>query len=194
MSETLNTESTENLDNKKVEGQEWYIVQVLSGYENKVLKSLKERIVNHKLTEAFSEIIIPEETLQSNANGKKRTYKKKVYPGYILLKMNMNNYTWQLVRKTENVKGFIGGTPDKPLPLSEEEAMMMTNQVADGFKRSKSSLNFSEGDSVKVIEGPFASFVGTIEAVNEKGKIRVQVSIFGRPTPVELDFSQIEKV
>jgi transcriptional antiterminator NusG len=172
----------------------WYIVHALSGYENRVSKSLKERAVDYKLTEYFSDIVVPEETVQSNVNGKKRTTKKKLYPGYVLIKMVMNERTWHLVKNTDKVTGFIGGTKDKPAPLSDEEAAFMTNQVAEGFKRPKTNFNLSEGDSVKVIEGPFASFVGTIEAVNEKGKIRVQVSIFGRPTPVELDFSQVEKV
>lgn len=172
----------------------WYIVHALSGYENRVSKSLKERAVDYKLTEYFSDIVVPEETVQNNVNGKKRTTKKKLYPGYVLIKMIMNEKTWHLVKNTDKVTGFIGGTKDKPAPLSDEEAAFMTNQVAEGFKRPKTNFNLSEGDSVKVIEGPFASFVGTIEAVNEKGKIRVQVSIFGRPTPVELDFSQVEKV
>ena len=172
----------------------WYIVHALSGYENRVSKSLKERVVDYKLTEYFADIIVPEETVQNNVNGKKRTIKKKIYPGYVLIKMVMNEKTWHLVKNTDKVTGFIGGTKDNPTPLSEEEAAFMTNQVAEGFKRPKTNFNLSEGDSVKVIEGPFTSFVGTIEAVNEKGKIRVQVSIFGRPTPVELDFSQVEKV
>ena len=172
----------------------WYIAHALSGYENRVSKSLKERVVDYKLTEYFADIIVPEETVQSNANGKKRTIKKKIYPGYVLIKMIMNEKTWHLVKNTDKVTGFIGGTKDDPTPLSDEEAAFMTNQVAEGFKRPKTSFNLSEGDSVKVIEGPFTSFVGTIDSVNEKGKIRVQVSIFGRPTPVELDFSQVEKV
>lgn len=172
----------------------WYIVHALSGYENRVSKTLKERVVDYKLTEYFADIIVPEEVVQSNVNGKKRTIKKKIYPGYVLIKMIMNENTWHLVKNTDKVTGFIGGTKDNPTPLSDEEASFMTNQVAEGFKRPKTSFNLTEGDSVKVTEGPFTSFVGTIEAVNEKGKIRVQVSIFGRPTPVELDFSQVEKI
>jgi transcriptional antiterminator NusG len=172
----------------------WYVAHVLSGYENRVSKTLKERIINHNLTEFFSEILVPEEMVVSNVNGKKRNIKKKFFPGYILIKMIMNDNTWHLVKNTDKITGFVGGRKDKPTPISDEEARQMTNQMAEGFKRPKSSMNFSEGDSVKVIEGPFASFVGTIEAVSEKGKIKVNVSIFGRPTPVELDFSQVEKV
>lgn len=172
----------------------WYVAHALSGYENRVTKTLKERIINHNLTEYFAEILVPEETVVANVNGKKRNMKKKFFPGYVLIKMIMNDQTWHLVKNTDKITGFIGGAKDKPMPISDEEAAQMTNQMQDGFKRPKSSINVSEGDSVKVVEGPFASFVGTVEAVSDKGKVKVNVSIFGRPTPVELDFSQIEKV
>lgn len=172
----------------------WYVAKTLTGQENKVSKAIKERIVNHNLTEYFSEILVPEETVVSNVNGKKRTIKKKFFPGYVLLKMIMNDNTWHLVKDTDKITGFLGGTTDKPTPISEEEAAYMTNQGEEGFKKPRTAINLAEGDSVKVIEGPFASFIGTIEAVNEKGKIRVNVSIFGRPTPVEFDFTQVEKV
>lgn len=172
----------------------WYIVHVLSGFENRVLKTLKERIVNHNMTEYFAEIIVPEESVVANVNGKKRTMKKKFFPGYVLIKMVMSEKTWHLVKDTDKITGFIGGTKDKPMPISDEEAATMTASLAEGFKRTRSVANFSEGDSVKVIEGPFASFVGVVENISEKGKVKVQVSIFGRPTPVELEFSQVEKV
>jgi transcriptional antiterminator NusG len=172
----------------------WYIVHVLSGFENRVLKTLKERIVNHNMTEYFAEIIVPEESVIANVNGKKRTMKKKFFPGYVLIKMIMTEKTWHLVKDTDKITGFIGGTKDKPMPISDEEAASMTASLAEGFKRTRSVANFSEGDSVKVIEGPFTSFVGTVETISEKGKVKVQVLIFGRPTPVELEFSQVEKV
>ncbi|MFL5786392.1 MAG: transcription termination/antitermination protein NusG [Bacteriovoracaceae bacterium] len=172
----------------------WYIVHVLSGFENRVLKTLKERIVNHNMTEYFAEILVPEESVVANVNGKKRTMKKKFFPGYVLVKMIMNDKTWHLVKDTDKITGFIGGTKDKPMPISDEEAASMTQSLAEGFKRTRSVANFSEGDSVKVIEGPFASFVGVVENISDKGKVKVQVSIFGRPTPVELEFSQVEKV
>jgi transcriptional antiterminator NusG len=172
----------------------WYIVHVLSGFENRVLKTLKERIVNHNMTEFFAEIMVPEESVVANVNGKKRTMKKKFFPGYVLIKMVMNDKTWHLVKDTDKITGFIGGTKDKPMPISDEEALSMTASLAEGFKRTRSVANFSEGDSVKVIEGPFASFVGVVENISDKGKVKVQVSIFGRPTPVELEFSQVEKV
>jgi transcriptional antiterminator NusG len=172
----------------------WYVAHVLSGFENRVTKTLKERIVNHSMTEYFADILVPEESVIANVNGKKRTMKKKFFPGYIIIKMVMNDKTWHLVKDTDKITGFIGGTKDKPMPISDEEAASLTNSMADGFKRTRSVANFSEGDSVKVIEGPFASFVGVVEAISEKGKVKVQVSIFGRPTPVELEFSQVEKV
>lgn len=172
----------------------WYIAKAQTGQENKVMKSLKENIVNYKMTEFFSNIMVPEETIVTTANGKKKTIKKKFFPGYVLIKMIMNDKTWHLVRSTDKITGFIGGTPDKPAPITDEEAAYMTSQMEDGFKKPRTSVNFAEGESVKVVEGPFTNFVGTIEAVNEKGKIRVNVSIFGRPTPVELDFSQVEKI
>jgi transcriptional antiterminator NusG len=120
--------------------------------------------------------------------------KKKFFPGYVLIKMIMNDKTWHLVKDTDKITGFIGGTKEKPMPISDEEAATLTNSMTEGFKRSRSVANFSEGDSVKVIEGPFASFVGVVEAISEKGKVKVNVSIFGRPTPVELEFGQVEKV
>jgi transcription termination/antitermination protein NusG len=172
----------------------WYIIRTKTGQENKVVKALKERIVSQKLTDFFADIMTPEDTVTSNVNGKKRTIKKKVFPGYVLIKMIMNDSSWHMVKAIDKISGFVGGTSDKPSPISESEAAFMTNQNTKGFKRVKSSIDFSEGETVKVIEGPFSSFVGVVESVNEKGKIKVSVSIFGRPTPVELEFSQVEKV
>ena len=171
----------------------WYVTNVLSNYEARVSKGLKERILNHKMAEYFAEILIPEETVVSNVNGKRRNIKKKFFPGYMLIKMILNEKTWHLVKNTDKVTGFVGGTPDQPLPITEEEAAYLLGQTQDGFKKAKSSVAFSEGDSVKVIEGPFASFIGTVEAVSANGKLKVNVSIFGRPTPVELEDSQVEK-
>lgn len=199
-SEQTGQESSDGEDSEKALSSgtdpnfKWYIAKTLTGQENRVQKTLKERIVNYKLTEFFSDILVPEETVVTNAGGKKRTIKKKYFPGYVLIKMVMNENTWHLVKDTDKITGFVGGTLDKPSPITDEEAAYMIGQVEDGFKKPRTSVNFSEGEVVKVIEGPFASFVGTIEAVNEKGKIRVSVSIFGRPTPVELDFTQVEKV
>lgn len=186
--------SEKKLSDGKDPNFKWYVAHALSGHENRVCKALRERIFNHGLEAFFADIFIPEESIVSNVKGKKRTVKKKFFPGYVLIKMIMNDKTWHLVRNTDKITGFIGPSKNEPSPITEEEAAFLTNQAAEGFKRPKASTNLSEGDNVRVIEGPFTTFIGTIESVNEKGKIRVQVSIFGRPTPVELDFTQVEKV
>ncbi len=187
--EALESEATE-----EVSGMKWFIAKTMTGQEGKVQRALKERVVNYKMTDCFAEILVPEETVVTNAGGKKRTIKKKLFPGYILLRMLMNDRTWHLVNDTDKITGFVGGTAEKPAPITDEEAAYMTRQGETGFAKPRANVEFSEGESVKVIEGPFASFVGTIEAVSDKGKVRVNVSIFGRPTPVELDFTQVEKV
>ena len=172
----------------------WYVAHAMTGQENKVSKALKERILNYGLAEYFSQILVPEESVISMANGKKRKIKKKYFPGYVMIKMVMNDKTWHLVKNTDKITGFLGGNKEHPTPINEKEAAYMMGQVSEGFKRPRTSLSFNEGDSVRVMEGPFVSFIGTVEAVNDKGKLRVNVSIFGRPTPVELEFSQVEKV
>jgi len=196
--EEMETQPVAEIDRGLASGVEdnfkWYIAKTATGQENKVSHSLKEAIVNHRLTDFFSRILVPEETVVTNAGGKKRTLKKKFFPGYILIKMIMNDRTWHLVKSTDKITGFVGGTTSKPAPISEAEAQSMLGQIEGGFKKPRSSFSFAEGDSVKVIEGPFATFVGTVEAVSDKGKVKVNVSIFGRPTPVELDFNQVEKV
>jgi transcriptional antiterminator NusG len=172
----------------------WYVVYVHSGFEHRVVKSLKDRIQTHKLQDFFGEILLPEETIVANVKGKKRNMKKKFFPGYLLINMSMNEKTWHLVKNTDKISAFVGGEKNKPLPISDDEANALIGQLADGFKKTKPFGQFAEGDNVKVIEGPFTSFVGTVESVNDKGKVKVQVSIFGRPTPVELEFSQVEKI
>jgi transcriptional antiterminator NusG len=172
----------------------WYVVHALSGFEHRVTKTLKENILNHKLHDYFADILVPEETIVSNVKGRKRNIKKKYFPGYVLIKMILNEQTWHLVKSTDKISGFVGGTKEKPQPISDQEAAYMINQSEGNVKPVRSVSNFSMGDSVKVIEGPFTSFIGTVEAVGDKGKLKVNVSIFGRPTPVELDDSQVEKV
>ncbi|MEI8345901.1 MAG: transcription termination/antitermination protein NusG [Pseudomonadota bacterium] len=172
----------------------WFVLKTMTGQENNVSKALKEAIVNYKMNQYFAQIMVPEETVVTNINGKKRKIKKKFFPGYVLVKMIMSDDTWHLVKKVDKIAGFVGGTSSKPQPLTDQEAAYMTHQAEEGFKHTRTSVNFVEGETVKVIEGPFTSFVGTVEAVNEKGKLKVNVSIFGRPTPVELDFTQVEKV
>lgn len=189
--------TTEENDNGLAKGDspdfKWFVAHALSGYENRVTKTLKERILNHNMADQFAEIIVPEETVVTNVNGKKRNIKKKFFPGYVLIKMIMNDQTWHLVKDTDKITGFVGGTKAKPQPITDEEASFMLGQANDGAKKTRSATSYSAGDSVKVIEGPFASFVGTVEAVNANGKLKVNVSIFGRPTPVELDDTQVEK-
>jgi transcriptional antiterminator NusG len=172
----------------------WYVAKTMTGQENKCVIQLKENILNFKQNESFAKILVPEEAVTTNVNGKKRTLKKKFFPGYVLIKMIMTDKTWHMVKNTDKITGFIGGTTTRPAPISEEEATYMIGQSKEGFQKPRSSISFIEGETVKVIEGPFTSFVGTIEAVSDKGKIKVNVSIFGRPTPVELEFSQVEKV
>jgi len=193
--ETEEVDDGRDPDLAKGDGPEfqWYVVHALSQYEGKVARHLKERILNHKMSEYFAQIFIPEETVVSNVNGKKRNIKKKFFPGYVLVKMIMNKNTWHLVKNTDKITGFIGGTAENPQPISEDEAKFILGQAEEGFKKTRSAAIFSTGDSVKVIEGPFASFVGTVESVNANGKLKVNVSIFGRPTPVELDDSQVER-
>jgi len=172
----------------------WYVAHVLSGFENKASKLLTQRIVNLNMTEHFAEIYFPQEEVTTNVNGKKRRIKKKFFPGYLLIKMIMSDKTWHLVKNTDKVTGFVSGDKNKPSPISADEAAYLLGQAQEGFKPSKSEAEFSEGDSVKVLEGPFATFTGTVENVSDKGKVKVNVSIFGRPTPVELEFSQVEKL
>lgn len=191
-----NQEQDEN-DNGLAKGDspdfKWFIVSALSQYETRVTKTLKQRILNHNMAEYFAEILVPEETVVTSVNGKRRNIKKKFFPGYVLIKMILNDKTWHLVKNTDKISGFVGGTSDKPLPISDEEAAYMLGQSQEGTKKTRSSASFNVGDNVKVIEGPFASFVGSVESVNANGKLKVNVSIFGRPTPVELDDTQVEK-
>lgn len=189
--ESTSAEETETNSNPKMK---WYIAKTLTGQENKVARAIKERVTNASMTDFFGDILVPEETVVSNVNGKKRTIKKKFFPGYVLINMEMTENTWHLVKDTDKVTGFVGGTVDAPAPLTDAEARSMLGQVEDGFKKPRSTVDFSEGETVKVIEGPFATFTGQVEAVNEKGKLKVNISVFGRPTPVELDASQVEKI
>lgn len=191
------TEVTEEVAEEASVGNpdfKWYIAKTLTGQENKVQKTLRERVVNYKLTEYFGEIVVPEEKVVTHAGGKKRTITKKLFPGYVLINMLMNDKTWHLVKDTDKITGFVGGTIDNPAPLTDEEAAYMTGQADDTQRKPRTNIEYAEGEQVKVIEGPFASFVGTVEAVDQKGKLKVNVSIFGRPTPVELDYSQVEKI
>lgn len=172
----------------------WFVVQTYSGFEHRVKLSLDERIRQHNLSDRFGAIIVPQETVEEMVKGQKRTSKKKFFPGYILVQMQLNDDTWHLVKDTPKVAGFVGDSRN-PAPLSEAEISTLMGQMEGGAKRPRPKKQFEEGDAVKVVDGPFADFNGTVDEVKpDKGKLRVLISIFGRNTPVELDFAQVEKV
>ncbi|NIM97681.1 MAG: transcription termination/antitermination factor NusG [candidate division Zixibacteria bacterium] len=171
----------------------WYVIHTYSGYENKAKAGLEERIKNLGMADFFDEILVPTETVVELVKGKRRTSQRKIFPGYILVKMELNDETWHIVKGTPKITGFAGhGT--HPTPVSEEEVEGVIAQIKEGVTKAKPKVSFSAGDTVRVIDGPFVNFVGTVEEVRpEKRKVKVLVSIFGRSTPVELDFVQIEK-
>ena len=170
----------------------WYVVQAYSGYENKVKLSLLERIKQASMEDHFGEILIPKENVQETKGGSRRVTTRNFYPGYIFVQMHLNEYTWHLVKDTPKVSGFVGGR--HPAPVPDPEINAIAQQVAEGAAKPKPRVVFEQGDHVRVIDGAFANFTGTIEEVKpEKQKVRVLVSIFGRATPVELDYGQVEK-
>ncbi|MGD8834636.1 MAG: transcription termination/antitermination protein NusG [Desulfobacteraceae bacterium] len=172
----------------------WYIVHVYSGFENKVKASLEERITASPNPHKFGEVLVPTEEVVELVKGKRRTSARKFYPGYILVRMSLDDETWHIVNDTAKVTGFLGGR-DKPAPLTDEEAERIINRMEAGKDKPQPKYSFEEGDEVRVIDGPFTNFNGSVEEVNqEKGKIKVLVSIFGRSTPVELDFVQVTKL
>jgi len=172
----------------------WYVVQAFSNYEKRVKLTLEEAIGRLGMEEYFGEILVPTEEVVEMKAGQKRTSERKFYPGYVLVQMVMNDESWHLVKSTPRVSGFIGGKASDPTPLTDKEAMEILQRVQDGTDAPRHKFSFEPGELVRVIEGPFADFNGTVEDVNyEKSKLRVAVSIFGRSTPVELDFGQVEK-
>jgi transcription termination/antitermination protein NusG len=173
----------------------WYVVHTYSGFENKAKKSLEDKIRLESLSDQFGEILIPMEQVVEMVKGEKKTSKRKFFPGYILVQMLMNDRTWHLVKNTPKVTGFVGAAAnEQPPPISDAEVTRLTTQISEGTLKPKPRVQFSDGDTVRVIDGPFANFNGTVEEVNpEKGRVKVLVSIFGRATPVELDFMQVEK-
>jgi transcriptional antiterminator NusG len=172
---------------------DWYVVQAYAGFELKAKQALEERVRLNNLLHMFGEVHVPQETVVELVKGQKKTSTRKFFPGYILVQMVLNEETWHLVKETPKIAGFVGDATS-PQPLGEEEVKRIFNQVEEGAASPRSKMNFEQGDAVKVIDGPFAEFNGTIEEVRpEKGKVKVLISIFGRATPVELDFMQIEK-
>ena len=172
----------------------WYVVNAHSGMEYKAKLSLEERVRSLHKESLVSEVIVPEETVVELVRGQKKTTKRKFFPGYILVKMNLTDESWHLIKNTPKITGFVGDKRN-PAAVPESEIQRMTNRISEGASRPKSKVNFSEGEKVRVVDGPFNNFNGVIEDINaDKGKLRVLVSIFGRSTPVELDFVQVEKI
>ncbi|MCW7752426.1 transcription termination/antitermination protein NusG [Desulfobotulus sp. H1] len=172
----------------------WYVVHVYSGFEGKVKHSLEERIASSPLKEYFGEIIVPTETVVELVKGERKESSRKFYPGYILVQMALTDLTWHLVKDTGKVTGFLGGR-DKPSPITDAEVEQILRRMEAGKQKPQPKYHFEPGDEIRVIDGPFTNFNGTVEEVNpEKGKIKVFVSIFGRSTPVELEFVQVTKL
>jgi transcriptional antiterminator NusG len=173
--------------------QKWYVVHTYSGFESRAKQNLEERIKNLAKGEFFSSILVPTETVVELVKGKRKTSQRKIFPGYILVQMELNEETWYIVKDTPKITGFAGDSA-KPIPILEKEVEEIMSQMKEGATKAKPKVSFSVGDNVRVIDGPFVNFIGTIEEVKpEKRKLKVLVSIFGRATPVELDFIQVEK-
>lgn len=172
----------------------WYIVHTYSGFEHKVKLALEERIRNEGKEDFFGQILVPTEKVIELVKGQRKASSRKFYPGYILVQMELNDETWHLVRHTPKVTGFIG-SQERPIPLSEDEAQTIIQQMEEGAHKPRPKYRFERGDEVRVVDGPFASFNGVIdEVMPDKGKVRVLVSIFGRSTPVELDLVQVNRI
>jgi len=173
---------------------QWYIVHTYSGFENRVKKTLEEKIKSLGKAEFFGQVVVPTEQVVELVKGKKKTSSRKFYPGYLLIQMIMTDETWHIVQSTEKVTGFLG-EKTKPVPISEEEAQRILDRMEDGREKPKPKFLFEEGDEVRVIDGPFTNFNGMVEEVKpDKAKLKVLISIFGRSTPVELDFVQVTKI
>jgi transcriptional antiterminator NusG len=172
----------------------WYVVHAFSGFEKQVQRSLSERIARAGMEDMFGEILVPTEEVVEMKGGQKRRSDRKFFPGYVLVEMEMNDETWHLVKEVPKVMGFIGGTSDRPAPITEKEANTILSRVQEGADKPRPKILFEPGEMVRVVDGPFNDFNGTVEEVNyEKSRLRVAVLIFGRSTPVELDFHQVEK-
>ena len=171
-----------------------YVVQAYSGYEKKVAASLIGRVELHNMEDLFGEILVPTEEVVEIKAGQKRKSERKFFPGYVLVQMELNDDTWHLVKETPRVLGFIGGKADKPAPISDKEAQAILNRIHDSEEAPRPKTLFEAGEAVRVIDGPFNDFNGVVEEVNyDKSRLRVSVTIFGRSTPVELEFTQVEK-
>ena len=172
----------------------WYVVHAYSGFENQVKRSLEERIKRFGMEDKFGEILVPTEELIEMREGQKRRSERKFFPGYVLVQMEMNDDTWHLVKDVPKVMGFIGGTSDRPAPISDKEAEAILDRIQEGAEKPRPKVLFEPGEVVRICDGPFNDFNGVVEEVDyEKSRMRVSVLIFGRSTPVDLEFSQVEK-
>jgi transcriptional antiterminator NusG len=173
---------------------QWYVVHAYSNFEHKVKESLIERVRRAGLQDRFGEILVPTEEVVEMREGQRRKSERKFFPGYVLVQMEMDDETWHLVKEVPKVLGFIGGSSDKPAPITDKEAQAILNRVQEGVDKPRPKILFEPGEVVRVTDGPFNDFSGVVENVNyDKSKVRVAVQILGRSTPVELDFSQVEK-
>ncbi len=173
----------------------WYVVHAYSGMEKAVERNLRERIDRAGMQAKFGRILVPTEEVVEMKNGKKAVTERRFFPGYVLVEMVMDDESWHLVKHTSKVTGFVGGAKNRPVPISEDEVMKIVNQMQEGTERPRPKVEWEVGEVVRVKEGPFTDFNGAIEEVNyDKSKVRVSVTIFGRATPVELDFGQVEKI
>jgi len=172
----------------------WYVVHAYSGMEKAVERNILERITRAGMQDKFGRILVPMEEVVEVKNGQKRTTERKFFPGYVLVEMIMNDDSWHLIKHTNKVTGFVGGAKNRPSPISEAEVAKIVNQMQEGTEKPRHKVEFEVGEYVRVKDGPFTDFNGSVEDVNyDKSKVRVSVTIFGRATPVELEFSQIEK-
>ncbi|MDO8895920.1 MAG: transcription termination/antitermination protein NusG [Nitrosomonas sp.] len=172
----------------------WYVVHAYSGYEKSVQRALKDRVERAGMQDKFGQILVPVEEVIEMKSGQKSISERKFFPGYVLVEMEMSDDSWHLVKNTDKVTGFVGGSAMKPTPISQKEVDNILHQIQEGVEKPKPKVLFEVGEAVRVKDGPFTDFHGNVEDVNyDKSKLRVSVSIFGRPTPVELDFNQVEK-
>ena len=172
----------------------WYVVHAYSGFEKSVLRALRERIDREGMADLFGQILVPVEEVVDVKNGRRSITERKFFPGYVLVEMEMTDDTWHLVKSTPKVTGFVGGTANRPAPISQREVDAIMQQMQEGVEKPKPKVLFEVGERVRVTDGPFTDFNGSVDEVNyERNKLRVSVQIFGRDTPVELDFSQVEK-
>ncbi|TVP75900.1 transcription termination/antitermination protein NusG [Thioalkalivibrio sp.] len=172
----------------------WYVVQAFSGFEGQVKRSLEERIARYGMDDHFGEILVPTEEVVEMKDGQKRKSERKFFPGYVLVQMDLNDEAWHLVKNVPRVLGFIGGSADKPAPISDKEVDAILQRMQEGVEKPKPKVLFEVGEMVRVVDGPFNDFSGVVEEVNyDKSRLLVAVQIFGRSTPVELEFHQVEK-